>query len=201
MRKLSELQNIKESLKSKHQLRVEKMMSLIPQEVPERPKQLDQKTAALRISLMLSEVLETARDAGVSVLMYVDREEPIALVDAVDKQIWETLEYVADGEFDLVKYVDGCCDTIVTATGSLSAAGIPDDAALTIVDNNNLQKFGPGSFVDDMGKLNKPPGFVGPEKQLTSLIEDLTRSGQAASADVGSEHKPKCGGSCAKHAT
>ena len=181
---MSKLEDIKESLKSKHQQRVEKMMRLIPQELPEHPVELDKKTAALRISLMLSEVLETARDAGVSILLHIDREEPIALVDAVERQIWETLDYVADGEFNLLGFVDGCCDTIVTATGSLSAAGVPDEASLCIVDNNNLEKFGPGSFVDDMGKLNKPPGFVGPEEKLTNLLLDLGPK--------------KCGGCCAK---
>jgi predicted HAD superfamily Cof-like phosphohydrolase len=44
-----------------------------------------------------------------------------------------------------------------------SILSIDIDPIIKEVDENNLSKFGPGSYIDEFGKLRKPPNFVGPK--------------------------------------
>lgn len=63
----------------------------------------------------------------------------------------------------LVKIVDGCCDTIVVTTGTLSACGVRDLIPQALVDYSNLAKFGEGSYRREDGKWIKPANWQAPD--------------------------------------
>lgn len=178
-----------ERIKSPHQQRVEQMMHKVPQKVPGKPSVPPPETRVLRVRLMFEELMETAAAAGVSITLAAPNGEILALVHAPEGSIWP-VEFSADGEFDLVEFVDGVADTIVTATGSFSAVGVPDETILKLVDENNLEKFGPGHYVDEGGKLIKPPGFKNVKPQIEAALADLSAK------DCATTGKKCCGGRC-----
>lgn len=140
-------------MKSAHQLRVEELMFRAGQELPVKPTMPSRDVRFLRAMLILEEAQETINALGFRIeqvvpgcLKLVDGEEP-----------------------DLVQIVDGCADTIVVTTGTLSACGVMDMPILEAVDMNNLDKFGPGSYRREDGKWMKPPGHKPPD--LKALID------------------------------
>jgi len=155
--------------KSWHQQAVEDFMGLAGQNVPSKPKDLDAATAELRIRLMLEEVLETANAAGVTVTFHGECKLNSPVTNHITDFSCERTH-----EFDLVEFVDGCCDTLVVTTGSLSAAGIPDSYPMQLVDWNNLTKFGPGHSIDEHGKLIKPKTHQSVHADLATFVRLLT---------------------------
>ena len=73
----------------------------------------------------------------------------------------------------MVETIDGCCDLAVVTTGTLSACGVPDLPFQQAVDQNNLEKFGPGNTIRDDGKLIKPPGHKPPD--IAGILSRLAR--------------------------
>lgn len=132
--------------KSFHQLRVEEFMRLAKQDLPIAPVIPSSVVRRLRANLMLEEVLEAVEGLGFHVTL---SGHDITLNDLYEP--------------DLVKIVDGCCDVKVVTTGTLSACGVPDVAVQRLVDDNNLDKFGPGHTIREDGKLIKPPGHQPPD--------------------------------------
>lgn len=135
-------------MKSDHQLRVEKFMGLAGQSIPVVPTLSSFEVRKFRAEMVLEEALELIEGLGFDVeATHPDGE--LALVEA-----WKP---------DLVKIADGCADVKVVTTGTLSALGISDLALQEEVDQNNLQKFGPGGHRRESdGKWMKPPGHQPP---------------------------------------
>jgi predicted HAD superfamily Cof-like phosphohydrolase len=127
-----------------HQLRVEQFMRLARQPLPPRPTLPDEATRMLRARLILEEAFETVAGLGF----------------AYDPQ---TRGLIPAGKPSLIEIADGCADLSVVTTGCLSACGIADEPLLHAVDLNNLEKFGPGHFWREDGKLMKPADHVPPD--------------------------------------
>lgn len=105
------------------------------QKVPDRPTMPDEDIRRLRAVLILEEALETVRELGFSVILNQS-------YDMTDKKEFEEFfAFVSNGKENLEGIADGCADTIVVTTGTLSACGIADDSLQNEVDVNNLAKF------------------------------------------------------------
>lgn len=129
--------------KSEHQKRVEELMHRAGQSVLETPMLPSEEVRYLRAKLIFEEALETIEALGFKIQM-----KPFDL----------DLEIVKGNDPNMTEIVDGCADIIVVTTGTLSAHGVADQAILKAVDENNLEKFGPGSYRREDGKWMKPPG-------------------------------------------
>lgn len=152
-------------MQSIHQQQVSKFMTLAKQEVPIFPTEPSLKIRELRAKLILEEALETIeKGLGVSIQInmmngnYVDLE-------------YNNLRFEADRPFSLVETADGACDISVVTTGTLSACGLDDYELQEAVNQNNLDKFGPGHTWREDGKLIKPPGHKPPD--LAAIIERM----------------------------
>jgi predicted HAD superfamily Cof-like phosphohydrolase len=134
--------------KSEHQKRVEELMRRAGQAVPTKPGIPSLEVRRLRAKLILEEAMETIEALGFEVEQIAPGGE---------------LKLSEYGEPNLVEIVDGCADIIVVTTGTLSAHGVADEAILKAVDENNLGKFGPGSYRREDGKWIKPAGHQPPD--------------------------------------
>ncbi len=149
-------------MRTPHQQRVDEFMRLAGQELPTVPTEPSREVRELRARLILEEAMETIAALGVQVRI-LGEPHGVSSGDFA-------LEAICD--MNLVEVVDGCCDTIVVATGTLSACGVSDDAVQRAVDESNLAKFGPGSYKRDDGKWMKPPGFKPPN--IAEILEQQT---------------------------
>jgi predicted HAD superfamily Cof-like phosphohydrolase len=137
-------------IKTQHQINVEKFMAKAGQECPLWPTMPGDEIRLLRAKLILEEALETIHALG----FY--QCDPKPFVD-------EFFLQAARVEPCLIEVVDGCCDLKVVTTGTLSACGLPDVPFQDAIDQNNLAKFGPGSYRRDDGKWVKPPDHKAPD--------------------------------------
>lgn len=133
-------------MKTDHQKRVEELMRRAGQELPGSPMIPSLAIRQLRANLILEEALETLDGLGFAVKLNCG-----------------DLVVVPISEPDIVKVVDGCADVSVVTIGTLSAFGVADMPVLQAVDQNNLDKFGPGSYRREDGKWMKPPGHKAPD--------------------------------------
>ena len=137
--------------KTPHQQRIEQFMRLAKQRVPQLPEMPSEKTRELRAKLIMEEALETIDALGVDVTCgntYVSKDN---------------VHLFATHPPNLVEIADGCADISVVTIGTLSACGIPDQGLLEMVDKNNLEKRGNGSYIRPDGKLVKPPNHKPPD--------------------------------------
>jgi predicted HAD superfamily Cof-like phosphohydrolase len=134
--------------KTPHQERIERFMMLAGQEVPASPVMPDPKIRKLRARLILEEALETLKGLGYQPVLKPWSKE------------WDVQEAY---EPNLVEVADGCADLSVVTIGTLSACGVSDEGLLRLVDENNLAKFGRGSYQREDGKWVKPPGHQPPD--------------------------------------
>lgn len=137
-------------VKSDHQLRVEEFMQKAGQSIAAVPSLCSPEIRKFRAEMILEEALETIQALGFNVVMRSSDGE-------LKVSTRETHEP------NLIEIADGCADLKVVTTGTLSALGISDMALQLEVDQNNLLKFGPGSYVRDDGKWMKPPGHKSPD--------------------------------------
>ena len=79
--------------------------------------------------------------------------------------------------------IDGCCDTIYVATGTLAVCGVPDLPHLDEVCRANNAKFPGGQGVcNTYGKYTKPEGWVPPnhfdtaDKYHGLSLQDVARA-------------------------
>jgi predicted HAD superfamily Cof-like phosphohydrolase len=151
-------------MRSAHQQRVDEFMRLAGQELPTVPTIPSDEVRLLRAKLILEEAIETIHALGVTV---IDECGYAPLVDE--------LTFKITGPMDIVEVVDGCCDTIVVTTGTLSAIGVSDEAMQQAIDESNLAKFGPGGHRRDDGKWIKPPDHKAPD-----ILALLTEQGYKA---------------------
>lgn len=108
----------------------------------------------LRVRLMLEEVLEFAKAAGVHV------------VDSAGRRV-RGLEHLAIGasefqEPDLVQMAHELADIQYVVAGTAVQLGIPLDACVEEVHAVNMRKLGPDGkpILDSNGKVLKPPEWV-----------------------------------------
>jgi predicted HAD superfamily Cof-like phosphohydrolase len=156
-------------LRSPHQRRVDKFMRLAHQSVPLKPQILTPEQRVLRARLIMEEALETVEALGVK----IEFSASIQHSDVTLELGFDDLKFRAEGVMDLVGTVDGCFDLRVVTTGTLSAVGVPDSGQ-RIVDDNNLDKFGPGHSIDSFGKLVKPPGHRPPNEAIAQWLAKLS---------------------------
>lgn len=140
-------------MKSPHQQRVEQFMRKAGQDLPEKPVMPPANVRIARARLIMEEALETIEALG-----FVPAVSGVAISN---KLINFTEVFVRDP--NLAKAIDGCCDLIVVATGTLSAMGCPDTPFQEEVDAANLRKFSGDAHLDENGKWVKPTGFKGPD--------------------------------------
>lgn len=138
-----------------HQKRVEEFMKKAGQNIPDKPTLPNRETRFLRARLIYEEAMETIEALGFDIQIPLDSTK---------------VEFVDNGQENLVKIIDGCLDTSVVVRGCMSACGVKDKELLEEVDNNNLAKFGPGHSLREDGKLIKPPDHKPPR------IRDLLKS-------------------------
>lgn len=121
-------------IKSDHQYMVERFMKLAGQELPEKPCIPSEGVRILRAKLTFEEAVREKILEGFAVDIYVDGVK-IELNSVFEFRISDQRKP------DLVKILDGCCDTAVVNTGDLSACGISDMKPQRIIDESNLEKF------------------------------------------------------------
>lgn len=108
----------------------------------------------LRAKLILEEAIETISGLGFSVCGDPSSAWVDARTHADDPSAWYNIESV----------IDGCVDTIYVCTGTLAAYGVPDLPHIIEVNRANDSKFPHGqATLNDYGKFQKPPGWVGPD--------------------------------------
>jgi predicted HAD superfamily Cof-like phosphohydrolase len=148
-------------MRTQHQQRVDEFMRLAGQELPAVPTtEVPDEIRLLRARLILEEALETIEALGIDMNMRCDPFK--VCIGNLDLEISRPM--------NLVEVVDGCCDTIVVSTGTLSAFGVSDDPVQRAIDESNLAKFGPGGYRRDDGKWIKPPDHRPPN--ILKLLED-----------------------------
>lgn len=124
-------------------------MLLAKQELPERPTIPSPEVIRLRANIIFEEALETLEGLGYRIVF----EDGVVDLKKI-------------GEPDIVKAMDGCADLRVVTTGTMSAFGVDDEPIQELVDANNLEKFGPGSYRRESdGKWMKSPSHKPPDIQ------------------------------------
>lgn len=132
---------------SPHYDRVKQLMQKAGQECPEKPTIPSKEIRRLRAKLILEEAIaETIVALGFRIMSTPSGFEIIEVCEP-----------------SLVDIIDGCIDTRVVTTGTLISCGIKDIIPCQLVDMNNLNKFGPGSYRREDGKWIKPPGHKPPD--------------------------------------
>lgn len=151
-------------MRSLHQQRVDKFMKLAGQETPSSPVIPSKETRRLRCKLILEECIETINALGFDVQIDGD----LTLISSDFDTGFISFPCRKSGP-NLVEIADGCADIKVVTTGTLTACGIDDEELQIAVDENNLAKFGPGSYRRDDGKWMKPPDHSPPD--IESIIK------------------------------
>lgn len=147
-------------MKSQHQQRVEELMVKAGQEIPHKPTIPSKEIRLLRAKLILEEATETIMALGCTI---GSDEYGMGMEHVLNVNINEGYD------LSLEEIADGCWDTIVVTTGTLSACGIHDTEGQREVDENNLAKFGPGGYRRDDGKWVKPPNH--PKPRIKEVLE------------------------------
>ena len=133
-----------------HYQRVRSFMEKAGQETPSEVVVPDEHTRLLRARLILEEAIETVNALGIAVK-----------VPEGELEI-DTCMFKPERAIDLEGVADGCADISVVTVGTLIAFGIDDEQLLREVDEANLRKFGPGSYVREDGKWMKPSDWTPP---------------------------------------
>lgn len=130
------------------------IMNKVGQSVREKIEVPSAAERLLRAKLIYEEALETIEALGIDFVLG-------KFVDAGEEA------------FNPKGVLDGVCDLMVVANGTLLTCGLYSVAeeALKRVDENNLTKVGPGFTVNEDGKYQKPPGYK--PVVLDDLIERL----------------------------
>jgi predicted HAD superfamily Cof-like phosphohydrolase len=166
-------------MKSEHYQRVEKFMELAGQDRPENAGLPSKEILKLRAALILEEALETINALGFSVhSKYDGTNVPSEYNFDSANGFFYTMDpsefhLVGDLEPDLVEIADGCADVLVVTTGTMIACGFDDVELMAAVDQNNLDKFGPGHSRREDGKLVKPPGHKPPDIEAILKLNGL----------------------------
>lgn len=156
-----------------HYERVTKFMALASQSMPGRPTDLDPETREFRAKLIYEECVRELIGEGLGVTI---APNSAPTMDITDKNL--SMNFEADKPFDMVHLADGCADGLVVITGSGIAAGLDLDPIQKIVDENNLEKFGPGGYRSDGSDGNTPGKWIKPkDHRPPDITGELARQG------------------------
>ena len=141
------------------------------QTIPKGPHVPTEDIRMLRARLILEEALETIGALGVEIQTR-SRDQIKNMADV-------SLSQGTQGS-SIEDVIDGCCDTIYVATGTLCAFGVPDLPHLTEICKCNDAKFPFGiALTDEHGKYLKPKGWKGPDHlRQFSIGCDLSEIGR-----------------------
>ena len=142
---------------SPHYRRVRSFMQKVGQETPHSPVIPDEATRILRAKLIFEEALETITALGVQVSVSTGNGSVVVNDSSSDHS------FNPDGPVDMEGVVDGCADISVVTVGTLISFGVDDEPVLKEVDEANLRKFSPGSYMREDGKWIKPPDWRPPD--------------------------------------
>lgn len=145
-----------------HQKNVKEFMLAAGQECPDKPTIPSPEDRVLRTRLLIEEVLETARDLGVTITL--NRE----IISSAD-----SFEYSASNEVDLVGVSDGISDIAYVNAGLANCIGVDMEEIDKVVHESNMAKFGEGGYRDENGKWRKPPNWQAPD--IKSIIEKQSK--------------------------
>jgi predicted HAD superfamily Cof-like phosphohydrolase len=152
---------------SVHQNRVEQMMVKIRElskktPLRETPGLAPPEHVLKQCKLVFEECMELMEACGVSVRLKTERQgsayyaEGEAIVTRDDVKLTMDKPPTED---DLPHIAKEIADVSVVNTGMFVEFGLSDLMILEEVDVANLRKFGDGCYVDENGKLRKPPDF------------------------------------------
>ena len=145
-------------MKSNHQTRVEAFLHGIGRTVPNTPQVADREVLGTWGRLLLEEVFEWLRAAGLTVQLEdaLDDDPPLEFAE---------LKVCVDNTVipDLVGMADASADISVVNTGAMSLNGIHDINILEEVDANNMLKIERGHRDPVTGKFIKPVGHPKPD--------------------------------------
>lgn len=142
------------------------------QRVPDGIYQIpDEPTRELCAKLVLEEALETIKALGFDL---IDRDGNGKETYVTDPHLVSSSKEPVDYLPDLEDIIDGCCDVIYVATGTLIACGVPDAPHLAEVCRANNSKFPDGKAImhPTSGKYLKPEGWLAPDH---SFVEKAVR--------------------------
>lgn len=172
-------QNV-DQLKSDHQHRVEsfviRMKGLEP--VTDTPRDhLSDESRLFLARLVIEEVFEYVRK-GLGVRLLCVSPAPGQDVEGfagVPELDFTLFDFDVTKKYDIIEAIDGAADVRFVVTQLFTFLGLPDEPFQQYVDLNNLEKFGPGHFYDENGKLNKPESHRAP--RIEALLDGfLNRS-------------------------
>jgi predicted HAD superfamily Cof-like phosphohydrolase len=154
---------------------VRQFMGLCGQRTPAEPTEPTPEERARMAAIIFEEVMETIwKGLGVECRVHQGVSGSLdskgCLYHTMNGE--NTVEFVPCGEFNMIEAIDGALDTKVTANAILIGCGVADLELTEEVDQNNLGKFGPGSWRRDDGKHMKPEGYPAPK-----IAEILARQG------------------------
>lgn len=131
-------------------------MELAGQSLPKVPTVPDQKIRELRCRLIMEEALEACEALG----FYVFAHSP-------DPILKDEFSFASnDKPISLAEIGKELADLgVVGEDGTGLACGINMERVRDLVDENNLGKFGPGSYKNQHGKHCKPPDYPKPNIQ------------------------------------
>jgi len=141
-------------VRSPHQIRVRSFLRQAGHETPDSPVMMENNDLRLLYArLITEEYLETMDELGMGI--YARGPGQLEL---------HALEFVDSKLVNLPDLAKELADLSVTTIGTMAAFGISDEAILRAVDDNNLEKFGPGGHRDPCTqKWVKPPGHPKPD--------------------------------------
>ena len=143
--------------KSEVAIRVAEFMSQARQPVMDSPTIPSDEVRKLAAMLIFEEAQETIEALGCKIQFNKDSLFGLEVVLA------------EPSDLDMEKAVDGCLDTIYVCHWALNAMGVADELPMLEVCDANERKFAEGHWIDDNGKLRKPPDWVGPD--ISGAIE------------------------------
>lgn len=149
-----------EPTKSEHQRSVEKFMVSAKQIVRDRPTwTIPDTEVILSAKMLFEECFETIMNGlGIEMRVYNSEGHPFSV--PISKN---NVRFFITQPQNVVEVMDGTSDVHVIATGIASRYGVNETPIVEMVDQNNLEKFGPGHYIREDGKLVKPPGHNPPD--------------------------------------
>lgn len=110
--------------------------------------------------------------AGEQTVGVFNREQAERYAKHMIEEVYETKDDFESCNY--AKAVDGAVDTIVVAIGFLHSIGVNPDRAWDIVHAANMRKVINGKvYRRDDNQIGKPPGWHGPEKELSELVREV----------------------------
>lgn len=143
------------------------------QAVPDKPSMPNAEVRVLRAKLIMEEAWETVKALGVVIQSTADD-----LIDTSAEISFNDLGFYASDdnprcdffEPNMEEAIDGCCDLIYVAVGTLAAMGVPNKKHQDAVNRSNNAKFPGGKATfNASGKFQKPEGWKPPDHYQAML--------------------------------